>query len=130
MSTSSVVSSSRSSRPSVDTPEAVDPEWDEPAFSHEAAELALDALHRMPGQVEPERLALAGEPDRFDQLSDIWAECLLESKADGGVLTSLQSKGLARFQSNGGTVGSLKSDDTVRLTQAGWDVYVNQIKGK
>lgn len=69
-----------------------------------------------------------GEPDSFVDLSDIWANCLLESKSDGGVLTSLQKKGLAGFSANGGKVGSLKNDDTVWLTEAGYNVYLKQVK--
>jgi len=63
-----------------------------------------------------------GEPESFEDLSDIWA-FMLETKSDGGVFASLQKKGLAAY-SSGGT----KDEDTICLTPQGWDVYVSQIK--
>ena len=69
-----------------------------------------------------------GEPSSFDQLSDIWANALLETMSDGGVFSTLRAKGLVEYHRGGGRVGSLKSNDTVRLTAAGWAVYTSQIK--
>jgi hypothetical protein len=71
-----------------------------------------------------------GEPESFDELSEIWAECLLESKADGGVISSLCQKGLATHSGYiaGRMNGRVRNEATVRLTQAGWNVYVERIK--
>ena len=70
------------------------------------------------------------EPESFADLSSIWADTLLESKADGGVITSLCQKGLAHHSGFvAGTLnGKKRNDATVDLTQAGWDVYVSQIR--
>ena len=70
------------------------------------------------------------EPESFADLSSIWADTLLESKADGGVITSLCQKGLAHHSGFvAGTMnGTKRNDATVDLTQAGWDVYVSQIR--
>lgn len=79
MSRSTVVSSSRSSRRSVDTPEAVDPEWDEPAFSHEAAELALEPAKKKV------RRAIPGETRAISTLPAVLAD---PSDVDGPVTAS------------------------------------------
>lgn len=66
-----------------------------------------------------------GEPQDFSDLSDIWADCLLESKSDGGVMTSLCQKGLATHSGYvaGEINGKRRNEATVRLTRAGWEVY-------
>lgn len=71
-----------------------------------------------------------GEPEGFNEISSIWAIYCLESKADGGVFASLVKKGLAGH--SGFVLGKLNgkrhNEATIRLTQAGWDVYVKQVK--
>jgi hypothetical protein len=71
-----------------------------------------------------------GEPESFNELSSIWADCLLETKADGGVITSLVKKGLARHSGYvaGQMNGKPRNDATVSLTEAGWNVYVERIR--
>ena len=71
-----------------------------------------------------------GEPTEFNQLGHIWADCLLDTKADGGVIASLARKGLAWHSGyvEGQLNGKVRNDACVCLTQAGWDVYTSQIR--
>ena len=70
------------------------------------------------------------EPESFDQLSEIWADCLIENNQDKGVVGSLVKKGLVGATGfiPGKLDGKLRNDAGIWLTQAGWDVYVEQIK--
>ncbi|CAB4127039.1 hypothetical protein UFOVP77_45 [uncultured Caudovirales phage] len=51
----------------------------------------------------------------------LWAECEIESKEEGGVLSSLIKKGLAGFQKNPKEDGANR--DYVWLTDAGVELY-------
>jgi len=58
-----------------------------------------------------------GEPTQYSDLSDIWAGPVLKTMSDGGVFSTLRAKGLV-----------VKNGKTVRLTEAGWEVYIHQVK--
>ena len=71
-----------------------------------------------------------GEPESFDQLSDIWADCLIDGNQDKGVIGSLVKKklvGATGFVA-GQLNGKLRNDACVWLTEEGYKVYVSQIK--
>lgn len=48
---------------------------------------------------------------------NVWSNCIIESRSDGGVFTSLQKKGIVVYWGYG-----IKSEDTVGFTQFGYAV--------
>lgn len=52
----------------------------------------------------------------------LWAACEIETKSEGGTLSSLIKKGLAGFQDNGH-----KDENYVWLTQEGSNAYLRMI---
>lgn len=58
------------------------------------------------------------EPICIEDVGEIWADTIIESRRDAGTFTSLQNAGLVEH------IGAPKHRDaTVRLTQAGYEAY-------
>lgn len=57
------------------------------------------------------------EPKTIDDVSWVWADCVIETVQDKGVFTSLVNAGLAKHSGHKGR------DACVTLTQAGFDAY-------
>jgi hypothetical protein len=65
-------------------------------------------------------------PESYDQTSAIWANCITDSSSKRkiskesvpGVVSSLQTKGLVNCCD-----GDTRREDTIRMTQAGFDTW-------
>ena len=57
-------------------------------------------------------------PETFEDTSYIWSWSVLETKEDGGVFSSLVKKRLVHFEA-----GLVKDDDTLAMTEAGFDLW-------
>lgn len=60
------------------------------------------------------------EPKSLDDIGWVWANCIIESKSDGGVFASLSKKGLVSHTGFG------DDDDGVTLTEEGFKVFKNR----
>lgn len=60
------------------------------------------------------------EPKTIDDIGWVWANCIIESKSQGGTFASLLKKGLAKH------TGFNDDDDCVTLTESGFKVFQNR----
>ena len=60
------------------------------------------------------------EPKDINDIGWVWANCIIESKSDGGVFSSLLKKGLVKHTGFG------DDDDAVTLTESGFKVFQNR----
>jgi hypothetical protein len=71
-----------------------------------------------------------GEPEKFSDLGEVWAEIVVNDATDKGVIGSLVKKGLigASGYVESKRNGKMANDATFWLTAAGWEVYVNEVR--
>lgn len=64
-------------------------------------------------------------PEKFSDLSDVWADCIIEDKQDQGVTVSLLNKGLIGHSGYvaGKLNGKARNDAGVWITEAGFAAW-------